>query len=426
MIFKKNYVIFVGILGTAFEWLEYSYYGYLTTKISQLFFPNYDARTGLLATMAIFAAGFIMRPIGGILFGLIGDKKGRKQALFLSILLMGCSTLMMGAMPTYQTIGIYAPLFLLVCRLLQGLAVAGEYNGAAIFLIEHNNGKYPNLAGSWVGTASAAGMLLGAFAATIVSYPGMPDWLWRVPFFLAFFSCLIANYLRYKMLESPLFLDAYRQQRLIKFPLKEVLKFYKTSFFQNLILAAFVSVYIYICTIYFVSHLIKDMHIAASQATLYVALGELVVVLFFPLSAFFSDQIGHKKIMLTGLLGTLIATPLLFIAAKSHSRFLLASSEVIFGITNALACAPIFNYIYQLFPTHIRYTGNSTAWSFGVAIFGGVSPVIAEILMRHFSFFGPWLYVSFFVILSIGIISKQELDKLIILFRGTALKGNVT
>jgi len=137
MHYKKNYTFLIGILGTACEWLEYSYYGYLTTTISRLFFPNYDTRTGLLASLAIFAAGFIMRPIGGLFFGYIGDRKGRKSALFLSLFLMGTATFLMGMIPTYNTIGIVAPILLLICRLTQGLAVSGEFNGAAIFLIEH-------------------------------------------------------------------------------------------------------------------------------------------------------------------------------------------------------------------------------------------------------------------------------------------------
>lgn len=407
MNYKKNYIIFIGIIGTAFEWLEYSYYGYLTTKISQLFFPNYDLRTGLLASMGIFAAGFIMRPIGGILFGYIGDKKGRKSALFLSLFLIGCATLMMGILPTYQMIGIYAPFLLLFCRLLQGLAVSGEYNGAAIFLIEHCKNNNPTLAGSWVGTASALGMLMGALAATIVSYPGMPPWLWRAPFFLAFFSCFIANYLRYKLLESPLFVTACNQQQIMKFPLKEVFRHYKMSFIKNMILASFVSVYIYVCNVYFVSYLIKDLQFSVSQSTLLASIGELFVVLCFPLAAILADRLGYKKVMSIGIMIALLITPCLFIFANTGSFLLISFGQIFFGISNALACAPIFNFIYKLFPTNIRYSGNSTSWSIGVALFGGSAPLVADYLMHHFSFYGPWVFVAVFGLLSFFIINRN-------------------
>ena len=406
MNYKKNYFILIGILGTAFEWLEYSYYGYITTKISQLFFPHYDSRTGMLASMGIFAAGFMMRPIGGILFGYIGDKKGRKSALLISLLLMGSSSLMMGLLPTYQTIGIYAPLLLLFCRLFQGLAVSGEFNGAAIFLIEHSKNNYPTLAGSWVGMASALGMLLGAFAATLISSPNMPSYAWRIPFFFAFISCFIAKYLRYKLLESPLFINAYRQQQIVKFPLKNIISQYKISFFTNLVLAAFVSVYIYVCNIYFVSYLIKDMHFTISQSTFLAAIGELFVVLCCPIAAYLADRVGYKIIMGLGLSASLIATPLVFISA-SHSIFFIAICQAFFGISNAFAGAPVFNFIYKLFPTNIRYTGNSTAWSLGVALFGGTAPLVANYLMQGYSFYGPWCFVALFALLSLFLVSRS-------------------
>lgn len=408
MNYKKNYIILIGILGTAFEWLEYSYYGYLTTKISLLFFPHYDSRTGLLATMGIFAAGFVMRPIGGILFGLIGDRKGRKSALFISLLMMGFSTLMMGSLPTYQTIGIYAPLLLLFCRLLQGLAVSGELNGAAIYLIEHSKNNYPTLAGSWVGTASALGMLMGTFAATIVSYPGMPSWSWRLPFFLASFSCFIANYLRYRLLESPLFLSACHQQQIVKFPLTEVFSKYSKPFIYNMIMASFVSVYIYVCNVYFVSYLIKDLNFTASQSTLLAAVGESFVVLCFPFAAFLADRVGHRIIMLIGLSSAIITTPLLFLFAETQSIIWIILGQILFGVSNAFACAPVFNFIYKLFPTNIRYTGNSTAWSFGVAMFGGSSPIIADYLMQHYSFYGPSIFVGIFAVLSLYVVNRNS------------------
>lgn len=408
MNYRQKTTIFIGILGTALEWLEYSYYGYLTTRISQLFFPQYDARTGLFASFAIFAAGFIMRPLGGLLFGFIGDSKGRRIALFWSLLLMGCSTLLMGLLPTYEQIGIYAPIALLLCRLLQGLAVSGEYNGAAIFLIEHHKTNYPILAGSWVGAASAFGMLMGAFCAILVAYPGMPTWSWRVPFFFAFFSCLIANYLRYRMAETPAFLTSSNQRKLIKYPLKEIMTSYRKPFVFNMLLAAFVSVYIYVGNVYFASFLIKERFYSMSQATSIVAFGELIVVISFPFAALLAERFGHKRIMLIGLLGTLLATPLLFSLTQTHSLVLNILAELFFGLTNALVCAPIFHFIYTLFPTEIRYTGNSTAWGLGVALFGGSAPTIAHFLTDHYSYYAPSFYVGLFTLIAIIVIMRAH------------------
>jgi MFS transporter, MHS family, proline/betaine transporter len=406
---QKNYTILIGILGTVFEWLEYSYYGYLSTKISQLFLPHYDPRTGLLATMAIFAAGFLMRPIGGIVFGYIGDRTGRKNALFISLFLMGCSTLLMGLLPTYESIGIYAPLLLLLCRLLQGLAVSGEFNGAAIFLIEHNKATYPTLAGSWVGLASALGMLLGAIAATVVSFHNMPNWAWRVPFLLAFVSCLIASYLRYRLLETPAFLDLNRNQ-IIKTPIIKIFREFKIPFLKNLLLAANVSVFIYICNVYTVSYLIKDIQIPAITATTMAAIGQLFVVLFFPLAAILADRKGDKRVMFIGLLLSMVTTPLLFMSIQSRYISMIVYTQVLYGIANAFAFAPIFNFIYRLFPTSVRYTGNATAWSVGVALFGSTAPFVANYLMTLDSILGPTLYVAIFMLIA-GIIITRPANK---------------
>lgn len=407
MNYRKNYIILIGIFGTVFEWLEYSYYGYLSTKISTLFFPQYDPRAALLATFGIFAAGFIMRPIGSILFGYIGDRAGRKYALLISIFLMSVATLLMGCVPTYQSIGIYASFLLLCCRLLQGLAVSGEFNGAAIFLIEHNRNRFPSLAGSWVATASALGMLLGALAATIVNSPNMPVWAWRVPFFCAFISCLIVNFLRYKLLETPLFIEAYKQRQLVKFPLVMIFKKYKASFFSNLFLAALVSVYIYICNVYFVTYLIKYIHLSTTVAISLAIFGQLFVVIFSPLAGLFADYYGGKIVMINGLLLALFVTPLLFYFARMQSIVLLAAAQALYGIADAFAFAPLFYYLYKFFPTQVRYTGNSTAWSLGAALFGSTAPLFAEYMISKQYFYGPVIYVSSFIIIAMIIVTKK-------------------
>lgn len=409
---KQKYIILTGIVGTIFEWLEYSYYGYLTTRIGMLFFPQFDPRTAMLASMGIFAAGFIMRPLGGIIFGRIGDCKGRKTALLISLTLMSLATLSMGCLPTYQMIGISAPILLLCCRLLQGLAVAGEFNGAAIFLIEHNSHKAPTLAGSWVATASALGMLLGACAAMIVTQDDMPLWAWRVPFFLSFISCFAANYLRYRLMESPLFISAKQQQQIVKFPLLKIIKLYKPSFIKNIFLAALVSAYVYICNVYLVTYLIKYCHLKAITAIGLAGIGELSVVIFSPLAAFLADSYGKKMIMLQGLLLALIATPIVFFAANSLSVPLIAISQILYGIANAFAFAPLFTYIYQFFPTSVRYTGNSVGWSLGVALFGSTSPLLAEFFIAHSFKLGPVFYVDIFIVIGMLIILRNSDEKL--------------
>ncbi|HRE30845.1 MAG TPA: MFS transporter, partial [Candidatus Berkiella sp.] len=177
-------------LGTLLEWAEYTFYGYMALTLSSLFFPSSNPKVALIKTFGIFSAGYIMRPLGAIIFGAMGDNLGRKPALMSSLLLMGFATFTIGCLPTYATIGIGAPLLLLLMRLLQGLAISGEYNGAGIFLVEKSSSN-PCLAGSWVSASAAAGMVVGGVAALLVNHPLAPLWAWRVPFLLGGLSCFL-------------------------------------------------------------------------------------------------------------------------------------------------------------------------------------------------------------------------------------------
>lgn len=181
-------------LGTALEWAEYTFYGYMAFTLSSLFFPQDIPHIGILKTFGVFAVGYIMRPLGAVLFGYIGDRIGRKQALMASICLMGISTFGIGSLPTYTTLGPLSAWLLLAFRLLQGLSVAGEYSGAWIYSIESAK-KRPALAGSWISASAAAGMVIGGIAAFCISLPNVPSSAWRIPFLLGGISCFAGLWL---------------------------------------------------------------------------------------------------------------------------------------------------------------------------------------------------------------------------------------
>lgn len=396
MVHKNKRVLLIAMLGTILEWADYSFFGYMNVAISKLFFPQIDARTGILATFGIFAAGFFMRPLGALLFGHIGDKRGRKKALSYSLLLMGIATFCISFLPSYNSIGLLAPILLLLCRLTQGLAVGGEFNGAAIFLIEHSRNNHPNLAGSWIGTAVATGMMLGACFATIVSMPGLPVWAWRVPFLLGFATCLIGSYLRYKLLESPQFLETQIKYETVELPIKEALLKHKKPLLITMVLAAYVGIFTYICNIYYVTFLIKQSHTPNNIATTLAAIGELFIVILFPICGYMADKLKRSEpLIISGLLSTAIIVPFVFLLGLSGSFILAALGQVLYAVFNAVSCAPLFKYVFDLFPTSTRYTGNSFAWSISVALFGGTAPFIAEYLVTTQNYlYGPAIYVS--------------------------------
>jgi len=259
---SSHYLKSVISLGTLLEWAEYTFYGYLAITLSTLFFPESNFHVSILKAFGVFAAGYLMRPIGAIIFGHIGDRFGRKPALVGSLCLMGIATMGIGCLPTYATMGVIAPLLLLVLRMLQGIAVSGEHHGAGIFLIETSKHS-PCLTSSWVSTSAALGMVVGGIAAFLVSQPFAPFWAWRIPFLLGGTSCFIGLWLRMRI--SPTLLPSSSRT----LPLLEVLQNHKKSLLLTGAMAAFTGVYVYIGNIYIVVFLKQYAQLPTHHATFF-------------------------------------------------------------------------------------------------------------------------------------------------------------
>lgn len=402
MLNEKSRIIFISVLGTFLEWAEYCIYGYMAAKISALFFPQFDVRIGLLVTFGVFAVGFIARPLGGIVFGHIGDVYGRKLALSFSMVLMGIATLGMGVLPTYAEAGLLAPILLLTCRIIQGLAVSGEFNGAAIFLIEHAEPGRKSSAGSWVAAAAAAGMVFGAFMVSLVAYEGLPAWAWRIPFWVGAVSCFVGFTLRRSLSESPDFqaAKALLTQR-EKIPLMATLKHSKLAMLQTAAIAAFVGINVYVCNLYFATFLINTVRFTPHTALWIVAFGQACVALLIPMMGWLADAGSGRAMLLFGLVGATASAPIVFLLGMKHSLGLALCAQFIYAVFNAMTSAPIFNYINNLFPVQRRYTGIAVAWSFSVAIFGGTAPMVAQYLVGSLQWLqGPALYVSLSALLA--------------------------
>ena len=305
---------FIGILslGTVLEWAEFTFYGYMAIMLSALFFPEQHPHLALLKTYGIFAVGFIMRPLGAIIFGHVGDRFGRKPALVGSIALMGLATLGIGCLPTYGALGTLAPMLLLIFRMLQGLAISGEYNGAGIFLVEQSKDHYPCLAGSWISASAAFGMVLGGLAAFGVSYPGMPDWAWRVPFLFGGVSCLLGFWLRQKILESTAVFIPHTKETKPKMPLTAVLQENRASLLLTGAIAAFTGVFVYINNVYIVAYLHHSIGLPAHHASLFAIFGETLVALLIPCMGLLADVTCPYRQYRWGLLEPYYYAPLSF------------------------------------------------------------------------------------------------------------------
>ncbi|WP_192483989.1 MULTISPECIES: MFS transporter [Cysteiniphilum] len=374
---SKNKVIIASAIGTFVEWAEFSFYGYLAFKFAHLFFPE-DTPYAMLFSLCIFAASYLARPFGSIVFGIIGDKFGRKQALSLSLVLMGVATLSIGLLPSYESIGVAAPLLLLFLRILQGISVSGEFTGAAIFVAEHYHGGLKSLAVSWVSFAAALGMMLGAAMASIVSLSMMPEWFWRVPFYLGFVGCLIGLYFRISTTESPEF-ESIRVNKAFFNGIK-AFKGYTNQLMQCFFIAAFVGVYIYICNLWWVSFVIQRGVLTSENAHWVATFGVATVTVLTPIAALLADRLGTQKMLKAGLLSSVITVPALFYLSGFSNIYLALCAQALYALSNTLVTGSMFRYLVDIFPVNIRYTGMGVAWSISVATFGGTAPLVAQFL----------------------------------------------
>lgn len=407
---KKSKRVLIATSGTFLEWTEFSYYAYISSKISTLFFPSLTPFLALMAAFSVFAIGYIFRPLGSLFFGHIGDKYGRRKALQQSIFLMGISSLSLAIIPTYHQAGILAPLLLVLFRCLQGFAVAGEFNGSAIYLIEHEQDR-PCLASSWTAFAAASGMMAGSFLAYLVQLSFMPDWAWRMPFLFGASACLFARLLRGSFPESPEFLEQSNEER--PSPLSLLLSKHRRLFFQSILIISALGVYLYTMNIYYASHLSRYSTLDQNQIRLVISVAQTLVALLIPVIAYYADHFKTADLLSWGLYSCFISVPLLYIFSASCSFSVILLLQIPYAISNVLISIPLFNFLNQLFPISIRYSGISIAWSISMAVFGGTAPIVAGFLQQKTGVSAsPAMYVLLMVSLSLILVRQQNVGRL--------------
>lgn len=385
---EENYikrVILSCMIGNTLEWYDFVLYGYFATTIGQLFFPRFSLVASLMATFGVFAAGFIMRPLGGMIFGHIGDKIGRKNALVWSIYLMAIPTAMIGILPTYEVIGWFAPLFLTLIRLAQGLSMGGAFTGSMIFVVENAQGTNRGMYGSWIIFSLLIGILVGSIIATgtcyFLSEDQLMSWGWRVPFLLSIVGGFIGVFMRKMIHEPEQFTKAKKQHKEHASPLKELFQnHYKTIAYVVMIeLTLSIGFYLIVTFInnFLMAFLKIDMLTSLSMTTLSMAAMGVSILL----SGWLSDKIGRKPMLISSALAfTLFAYPLFKALEGGFISALLAQTSLSFIM--GVFFAPIPATLVELFPLTVRYSGLSVSHSLSMAIFGGTAPFVATGLIH--------------------------------------------
>lgn len=388
-------------IGNVLEWYDFTVYAYLAGILSTKFFVTGNESTALLATFAVFGVGFVARPLGGLLIGLFGDKYGRKPALLLTFLLIAGSTGLMGILPTYASIGIAAPLLLVLARLLQGISAGGEWGGAASFLVEWAPAHRRGLYGSLHPCAITLGMLLGsgvtgALTSTLGSAT-MADWGWRIPFLLGALLGPVGLYVRSKVDETPIF------QRTKRAPEPAALKDFSMA--RTMLLAfafpAVQSVVTYISVGYFSTFTQKYAGLTPAAALWSTSLATLVMGLSSLGSGWLSDKTGRKfNMLLACALLVLLSYPLLSLALGSGAPWVVIMTQSIFTAFCGLFLGGMPAALVEMFPTARRLTGLTTAYNIQSMVFGGFAPFIASWLIAET---GAPISLSYFIIASAAI-----------------------
>lgn len=373
------------VIGTILEWYDFALLGMMAPLISNLFFPSKSAVVSLMATFSVFASGFLVRPIGGIIFGHIGDKHGRRIALSTTIIWMALPTTLIGLLPTYHAIGILSPIFLIILRLIQGLASSGEYPGAICYLAEiappTQRGLWGSVSMFGVGGGLLLGSLINFLLSSYLSTDQMNTWGWRIPFLIGLPLGIIGWYLRYKVRESNIFISAKLTTETVKLPINEIIKFNLKNLCKVIVLFSLGPVSFYLGFVYIDTYLVNAHKISLNVAMLNNTLSTLILILFIPLFGFLSDKVNRKYIMFAGASCLLFFFYPIFVLFLSGSYGLLLG-QILLAVFIAMFVGPISAATTEIFSTFTRYSGISMGLNIGASVFGGTCPLLATYLVQ--------------------------------------------
>ncbi|WP_042320137.1 MFS transporter [Paraburkholderia caledonica] len=384
---SKSRILLASWIGSVIEWYDYSLYGTAAALVfAHLFFPNVSGVVGTVATFGTFAVGFVARPLGGIVAGHFGDKIGRKATLVLTLMTMGIATALIGCLPTYAQAGIWAPVLLVLLRLVQGFAVGGEWGGAALMAVESAPSGKAGFFGAFPQTGVSAGMVLGTGAFALISSVMSNETFlsvgWRIPFLISIVLAALGLYVRFKIGESPVFEEIRRTKKQLRNPLGEALRCHWKEVLLAIGSRCAEAGNYYIYTVFVLSYVAQHTSITRSAALLCVMLAGVVNVLLIPLSGAVSDRIGRRPVIITGALFlTMMAYPFFLMAGSGSVMYLGLGLVLTLGLGHAIVYGPIAAYYCELFPATMRYSGMSIAYQVVSIVLGGFTPLFASMLL---------------------------------------------
>lgn len=386
-------VVLASFIGTTIEWYDFFLYGTATALVfNTLFFPAADPAASTMAAFATYAVGFFARPVGGIIFGHYGDRLGRKSMLVITLGLMGVATFLIGLLPTYQSIGMAAPLLLVLLRFIQGFGVGGEWGGAVLMAVEHGAAHKRGWHASWVQAGVPVGLLLANgvfhFFSSVLTPEQFLAWGWRLPFLLGILLLAVGAFIRLNVMESPVFQKHLREEEPAKKrppPILETLKQHPRSVVLSMGARFAENACFYIFTVLILSYGTKQLGVGQSTLLNAVMLGSAAQLFAIPFFGALSDRIGRRPVYLGGAVFLLAFAFPFFSLVNTGSTLWITVAVVVGLIGHSAMYGPQAAFFSELFGTGVRYTGASLGYQLASPLAGGLAPLIASKLLKDYN-----------------------------------------
>ncbi|MGE3286888.1 MAG: MFS transporter [Pseudonocardia sp.] len=393
-------VLVASVVGTSLEWYDFFLYGTASALVfNTLFFPNFEPLVGTLLAFATYAVGFVSRPLGGIVFGHLGDRVGRKGVLVATLLVMGGATVLIGLLPTYAQWGVAAPLLLVALRFVQGLGLGGEWGGAVLMAMEHGAPDRRGLNASWPQIGVPLGNLMAAAVlgagSVLLSEEAFLAWGWRVAFLLSGVLLLVGLWIRTSIPESPLFAEAAKAGRTARMPLLEVIREHPRGLLVAMGSRIGTDVAFYTFTLYILTFLTQDLGLPRSTGLTAVLIGSACQLVLIPLFGALSDRVGRRPVYAAGAVAAGLWVFAFFPLLSTQSEPVIVLATVVALATHAAMYGPQAAFVAELFSTRLRYSGASMGYQIAGVLGGAVAPIVSIALAAAT---GTPFAVSFYVL----------------------------
>lgn len=413
-------------LGNAMEWFDFGVYGFVAYALGQVFFPGANPSVQMIAALATFSVPFLIRPLGGLFFGSLGDKYGRQKILAITIIIMSVSTFCIGLIPSYNSIGIWAPILLLLAKMAQGFSVGGEYTGASIFVAEYSPDRKRGFMGSWLDFGSIAGFVLGAgvvvLISAIIGEAAFLEWGWRIPFFLALPLGIIGLYLRHALEETPAFqqhvekMEKDDRDGLSSGPrvsFKEIATKHWKSLLSCTGLVIATNVTYYMLLTYMPSYLSHNLHYSENHGVLIIIAIMIGMLFVQPVMGLLSDRFGRKPFVVIGSVAMFLLAIPCFMMINSGAIGLIFLGLLILAIILNAFTGVMASSLPAMFPTHIRYSALASAFNISILIAGLTPTATAWLVEASNNLFMPAYYLMVIAVIGLvtGIFMKETANK---------------